>query len=483
MNEPWQLGDTIGRYRLEQLLAYGSMGEVWRAEDVRLGRAVAVKVLKADPDGMALVLFERNAQALAHLTHPSIVQIYDIGRQGDRAYVVTEFVHGVDLATLISWGRVRIGWAVRIARQIAEAIRVVHEFGVTHGDITPHNILIESHEDRAKLADFGLTRDPDLQPKLSMASTAVGALTYTAPEELTGHHPGRASDIYSLGATFYHLFTGSPPRDATKIVSLVREARTRRPQFPHELRPELPEALSAAIMRMLDPRPTKRLLSLTEIIEVLDSVAQHFPPQSGATLEERAIEVPASQIAPFPVSLAIVFGDIAAISHIAAQTGALEVQRVLLEFFPRLERFHTNHRGRFKKTLGDGFLSIFHNVSDAFNFAVVLQRSLSEDPISTAPQERGSEAPPPLALRVSIHVGTVLLVQTSYGEDVYGAGVNLAARLVAFALPGEIVVSTPACLALPSEQRTLLRKSEHVRLKGMSGQLEFSRLALSDLNR
>jgi class 3 adenylate cyclase len=131
-------------------------------------------------------------------------------------------------------------------------------------------------------------------------------------------------------------------------------------------------------------------------------------------------------------------------------------------------------------------MSVFQTVSNAFDFAVSLQRSLLDDPISVVPgdipQERSNQSAS-LSLRLAIHVGPALLIQTSYGDDVFGAAVNLAARLTACAVPGEVVVSTPARLALSSEQRLLLHPSERLALKSLGSQIDFSRLPVADLRR
>ena len=163
--------------------------------------------------------------------------------------------------------------------------------------------------------------------------------------------------------------------------------------------------------------------------------------------------------------LAMVVADFAGTSTLVAQVGDLAIAGALQEFFRRLSRLQTLHHGRVLKTFGDGFLAIFEDVAHALHFATALQRSLLQEPLLAGPR---------MAVRISLHVGAVVLMETSYGEDVFGAEVNVAAALESQAQPGGIVVSEAACQALPSEQRALLGPSERVSLK--HGEVAFRRL-------
>jgi serine/threonine protein kinase len=290
MRTPWQPGDEIGPYRLEHLIGQGAVGQVWLGRDVRLERQVAIKVIDAlGGDSAAAERFGREARALAHLSHPSIVQVYDVGREGEYRYIVTEFVDGPNLATLISRGKIRLGWAIPIAKQVSEAIQRAHELRIVHRDIKPSNILVDARYDRAKVSDFGLAKGAEHLATITSSEAILGTPAYMAPEQLEGIS-SPASDIYSLGATLYHLFTGVPPREATNIVSLIKNLDTARPREPKELRPELPIKLSALLLHMLEAEPTKRLTALDELRGVLLELEAQFPAPQGQSLEERAIE-------------------------------------------------------------------------------------------------------------------------------------------------------------------------------------------------
>ncbi len=169
--------------------------------------------------------------------------------------------------------------------------------------------------------------------------------------------------------------------------------------------------------------------------------------------------------------LAIVVADIAGSAALIAQAGDLQFMGALDEFFQRVRVLQTGHCGHIVKSLGDGFLAVFDEVEDALAFSTALQRSLGEDPIRVGGQ--------PLTLRVGLHAGEVYPLLTSYGEDVFGSAVTVAARLTAVAKPGQIIISEPARLALPEEQRTRLGPSERLfDFKGFSGPVEINRLDL-----
>jgi serine/threonine protein kinase len=199
------IGQDLGsRYRIEALLGAGGMATVYRARDLRLDRAVAVKVLSPNlaTDKTVARRFEQEARFLAAVSHPSIVSVYDVGEAAGEPFFVMELVEGETLTDrLAHGGPLPPDDAVRVLTDIAEGLLVLHRGGFVHRDVKPQNILLP-REGRAKLADFGLVRDGRASD-LTAPGTAVGTLAYLAPELLRGEPASPATDVYSICAVAF----------------------------------------------------------------------------------------------------------------------------------------------------------------------------------------------------------------------------------------------------------------------------------------
>jgi len=212
-------GARLGPYEIIAPLGAGGMGEVYRARDTKLGRDVAIKVLPAElasnPD--ALARLEREARAVAQLSHPNILAIHDFGRQGETAYAVMELLEGETLRARLEHGALPARKAVELAVQIAEGLAAAHEKGIVHRDLKPENVFV-THEGRAKLLDFGLAKKtgPASGPGLDLlaatqhtgAGTVLGTVGYMSPEQVRGEAVDHRSDIFSFGAVLYEMVTG-----------------------------------------------------------------------------------------------------------------------------------------------------------------------------------------------------------------------------------------------------------------------------------
>jgi eukaryotic-like serine/threonine-protein kinase len=225
----------LGRYRLEQQIAVGGMAEVWRAEDETLGRAVAVKLLHQHliPDAASRIRFEAEARAAASLSHPGIVNVYDVSVTEDEAAIVMEYVPGEGLNDILnSRGTLPQDEALALAAQIADALDHAHRRGVIHRDVKPDNILV-SAGGHARLVDFGIARvASDTAQRLTLAGTTLGTLRYMAPEQLSGEPGDERTDVFGLGATLYQMLSGRPPFDAEAPAALIRQQRARPPAIP-----------------------------------------------------------------------------------------------------------------------------------------------------------------------------------------------------------------------------------------------------------
>jgi eukaryotic-like serine/threonine-protein kinase len=281
--EPHFTGEVFQEtYCLERLIGKGGMGVVYEASHRRLSRRFAVKLLypelASNPD--ALARFEREAQITGRLGHPHIVEVVDFNRTRDgRPYIVMELLVGEDLAERLDrTGRRPLAEAVEIVRQTASALQAVHEIGVVHRDLKPHNIFLchEEDGDRVKVVDFGVSKIPHPGRAMTQAGALVGTPFYMAPEQAQkqAEVDGRA-DIYALGAILYRTLTGRPPFEAESIPALL-ERIIHDPLRPlRSLRPDIPERVAQVVERALSKNREDRYPSMRVFWRELGEAADH----------------------------------------------------------------------------------------------------------------------------------------------------------------------------------------------------------------
>jgi serine/threonine-protein kinase len=262
------LGD---RYDVERLLGEGGMATVFLAKDLRHGRQVAIKTLRAElAASIGADRFLREIQLAANLQHPNILTLYDSGDAGGVLYYVMPFVEGESLrGRLNREQQLPLYDAVRITREAAEGLAYAHEHGVVHRDIKPENILLQNNH--ALVADFGIARAVDAAgEKLTQTGMAVGTPHYMSPEQALGsdHADGR-SDIYSLGCVLYELLAGQPPFDGPNSRAIM--ARHSMEQVPslQIVRQSVPDELEDAVFQSLEKTPADRFQTMTEFADVL----------------------------------------------------------------------------------------------------------------------------------------------------------------------------------------------------------------------
>ena len=284
-----------GRYKVRKKLGEGGKGIVFKAEDTRLGRTVAIKVIKGEGlDQESFARFEQEAKATAGLSHPNIVAIYDIGQEGESHYLILEFVDGPNLSGLIRSqpaARCDAATTLRIGSQICQALEYAHSHGILHRDIKPENIMITS-EGIPKLMDFGLARALG-GPNLTQRGVIVGTPAYLPPEQALGKRSDGRSDLYSLGCVLYEMVTGKPPFQGDEPVKVIFSHINDLPVMPQKLAPEIPAALEQIILRLLAKDPDQRYQSAGELFQALKSVkeaAETTPAPVGVPTEEKATE-------------------------------------------------------------------------------------------------------------------------------------------------------------------------------------------------
>ena len=264
-----------GRYLLQEVLGRGGMATVWRGRDLRLQRAVAVKVLDLGVIVEASVWerLAREARTLARLAHPNIVGVHDFDVQDDTAYLVMELVQGPSLAVLLAQGKLPVGQAVRIAVGICDALAAAHDAGILHRDVKPGNLLIVA-DGGVKVCDFGLARPP-VTAAMPDAATVDGTCEYLAPERVNGQPGDARGDLYALGCVVYAMLAGAPPFTGSDPAGVLRRHVHELPRPLGEVREDIPAGLDGLVVELLAKNPADRPDSAHTVRDRLTAVAGH----------------------------------------------------------------------------------------------------------------------------------------------------------------------------------------------------------------
>jgi len=255
------VGELIGHYRIESLLGVGGMGEVYLARDERLGRRVALKFLpkRLTSDKMQLSRFESEARAASALNHPNILTVYEIGTEGDRQFIATEFIEGVTLRASLADGGMNSCDALGIAVQVASALTAAHEAGVVHRDIKPENIMLRP-DGYVKVLDFGIAKLAEGRPTAELATIAalqtrpglvLGTARYMSPEQARGQKVDARSDIWSLGVVLYEMVVGIPPFTGETPSDCIASILTKEPPPISGVLPDVPLRLEEILQKTL----------------------------------------------------------------------------------------------------------------------------------------------------------------------------------------------------------------------------------------
>lgn len=263
------------RYTLLEKVGDGGMALVYKARCELLNRYVAVKILRPEfsSDENFTKKFKSESQAVASLSHPNIVNVYDVGNEDGLSYIVMEFVEGINLKDYVrEHGKLEHMEALKIVKQIAKALEHAHKNGVIHRDIKPHNILI-TKDKVVKVADFGIAKATTGSTMIN-TKTVMGSVHYLSPEQARGSLVDNKTDIYSLGIVMYELLTGEVPFDGDSPVSIAIKHIQEELKDPLELR-KIPEGIASIVIKATQKDPLKRYQNLTEMIEDINIVEKN----------------------------------------------------------------------------------------------------------------------------------------------------------------------------------------------------------------
>ncbi|WP_296645203.1 Stk1 family PASTA domain-containing Ser/Thr kinase [Romboutsia sp. 13368] len=274
------MGETIlgNRYEIIQKIGDGGMAFVYKAKDILLNRIVAVKVLRPEfvDDDEFLGKFKREAEAVASLSHPNIVNVYDVGEDGKVHYIVMEYIDGQNLKEIIkNEGTLDEYTALDITKQIAKALSAAHKKGIIHRDIKPHNILISNEGRIVKVADFGIAKAVSNSTMTNIGSI-IGSVHYFSPEQAKGKSVSNNADLYSLGIVLYEMIIGKVPFRGDSPISIALQHINDEIEFTSEEQVNIPQSVRTIIKKLTEKSSVDRYQSAEEVIEDIEYIEKNI---------------------------------------------------------------------------------------------------------------------------------------------------------------------------------------------------------------
>ena len=316
------LGKTLNHYKIVKRLGAGGMGEVYLAEDTRLDRQVALKILPAEfaADPARLARFQREARAVAAVNHPNIITLYSIEEDAGVHFLTLELMDGNELSAEIPAGGLPLARYLELASALASAVGAAHERGIVHRDLKPANVMV-TRGGVLKVLDFGLARqqatinasEMRTATELTSPGVALGTVPYMSPEQVQGRAVDHRSDIFALGVIFHEMGTGKRVFPGDTSAELVSAIMRDVPPALSELRAEFPDRLARLVARCLDKDPHQRYQSALDLAHDLEALKSETGRGAGAT------DAAVAGSTPLPESIA---GDAAGSSGMGAGAGA-----------------------------------------------------------------------------------------------------------------------------------------------------------------
>ena len=285
-------GDRLGSCKILSPLGAGGMGEVYQARDTKLGRDVAIKVLPESfaQDADRLARFEREARAVAALSHPNILAIYDFGSEDGHVFAVTELLEGETLRERIGGGALPTRKAIEYCAQVARGLAAAHEKGITHRDVKPENLFV-THDGRIKILDFGLAKTETGKPASGDAHSSaptraagtepgvvLGTVGYMSPEQVRGERANHRSDIFSFGAVLYEMLTGQRAFQRDTVAETMTAILKEEPAELSGIEGALPPALERILNRCLEKNAGERFQSAYDLAFAIESISRESGP-------------------------------------------------------------------------------------------------------------------------------------------------------------------------------------------------------------
>jgi len=260
------IGKTISHYKVLEKLGEGGMGVVYKAEDTRLKRPVALKFLKHEAVGDSLEKkrFLHEAQAAARLDHPNICSVYEVDHIVGQSFIAMAYIDGQSMKDRLEGGQLELDDVLDFARQIAEGLNEAHEKGIVHRDIKPGNIMLTT-KGQVKIMDFGLAKLSDMT-RVTKTGSTIGTMAYMSPEQARGEEVGRSTDIWSFGVVLYEMLTGQLPFQGEYEAAVLYSILNRELESVSSLRPDTPRNLQRIIGKALEKEPADRYQCMAEII-------------------------------------------------------------------------------------------------------------------------------------------------------------------------------------------------------------------------
>ena len=292
------IGKTISHYKILEELGRGGMGVVYKAEDTKLKRTVALKFLPPEliRDPEAKKRFIHEAQAAAALSHPNICTVHEIDEYEGTSFIAMEYIEGQSLKEKVESGPLKVEQAVDIAIEVAEGLQEAHGKGIVHRDIKSANIMVTT-KGQAKITDFGLAKLAG-RTHLTQSGTTIGTPAYMSPEQTRGEVVDQRTDIWSLGVVMYEMVTGQLPFKGDYEQAVIYSILNEEPQPPTALRSDLPEELEHIIVKALAKDPDKRYRKVEELLQTLRNLKKKVKFQN--SVEETEMEEPTPSIAVLP---------------------------------------------------------------------------------------------------------------------------------------------------------------------------------------